>query len=140
MVGNETFESDERNLYRCELKLSNFLKSDKYKIEIEELMTSESSSLYLFPNGQDIYFRISLYLEGIPDGAYACFLVNDYVISDVGLTKRDEISSHIQQKSVVWNYVRIVEYTEYASVWSLFNIWEWYKSFDYIMTNEDDLV
>lgn len=36
--------------------------------------------------------------------------------------------------------MRVLEYTEYASVWNLFNIWEWYMSFNYIMTNQQNVV
>lgn len=41
---------------------------------------------------------------------------------------------------MVWNYVRLVEYTELNSIWSLLDIWQHFKKVDYIMTNEDELV
>lgn len=107
---------------------------------MESLLTKDESALYFYESLQDINFRITLYLKGIPEDAYACFFVNDYVTSDVGLTKRDEISVNILPQSVVWNYVRVVEYTDFNSIWSLFDIWEHYKTVNYIMTNEDELV
>lgn len=69
--------------------------SEPFYPEIASLLSKEESSLYFHDSNQDIYFRITLFLEGVPDNAYAQFFVSDYVISDVGLTKRDEISETI---------------------------------------------